>query len=105
MSGRDATPALGTRGEPGRWRRAVEGAAVGLHKRAWADGRWSYLFKSNTRYRASDGDVAEAAERMRGGGDVPGDVQGPMIHAAVWTWEVPLCFWLGGIASGSSFVA
>jgi formate-dependent nitrite reductase membrane component NrfD len=32
-------------------------------------------------------------------------VQGPMIHAAVWTWEVPLYFWLGGIASGSSFVA
>src|SRR5204863_1455368 len=23
----------------------------------------------------------------------------------VWTWEVPLYFWFGGVASGSSFVA
>jgi formate-dependent nitrite reductase membrane component NrfD len=28
-----------------------------------------------------------------------------MMHAAVWTWEVPLYFWFGGIASGSSWVA
>src|SRR4051794_40527987 len=102
---RDITPALGTRGEPGRWRRAVEGASVALHEGRWRDGRWSYLFKSDTRYRSSDGDLAEAADRMRGGEDVPSEVQGPMIHAAVWTWEVPLYFWLGGIASGSSFVA
>ena len=27
------------------------------------------------------------------------------MHAAVWTWEVPLYFWFGGIAAGSSFVA
>ena len=32
-------------------------------------------------------------------------VNGPMIKAPVWTWEVPLYFWFGGMASGSSFVA
>jgi formate-dependent nitrite reductase membrane component NrfD len=102
---RDTTPALGTRGEPGRWRRAVEGASVALHKRAWRDGRWSYLYKRDTRYRAGSGDVAAAAGRMRGGEKPPSEIQGPMMHAAVWTWEVPLYFWFGGIATGSSFVA
>jgi formate-dependent nitrite reductase membrane component NrfD len=110
MSARDTTPALGTRGEAGRWRRAVEGASVALHRDRWRDGRWSYLFKSDTRYAASgvaasSAGPTAAARRMRGGEEVPRDVQGPMIHAAVWTWEVPLYFWLGGIASGSSFVA
>jgi formate-dependent nitrite reductase membrane component NrfD len=42
---------------------------------------------------------------MRGGDEPPDEVQGPMMHAAVWTWEVPLYFWFGGIASGSSWVA
>jgi formate-dependent nitrite reductase membrane component NrfD len=42
---------------------------------------------------------------MRGGEEPPAEVQGPIIHAAVWTWEIPLYFWLGGIAGGSSFVA
>ena len=32
-------------------------------------------------------------------------VQGPVINAPVWTWEIPLYFWFGGIAAGSSFVA
>ncbi|HWM12267.1 MAG TPA: NrfD/PsrC family molybdoenzyme membrane anchor subunit, partial [Solirubrobacteraceae bacterium] len=32
-------------------------------------------------------------------------VQGPILNAPVWTWEVPLYFWFGGIAAGSSFVA
>jgi formate-dependent nitrite reductase membrane component NrfD len=106
--GRDISPALGTRGEPGRWRRAVEGAAVALHRRGWGDGRWSYIFGRDTRYRSEAPDesqVAEAARRMRGGEGVPVEVQGPIIHAAVWTWEIPLYFWLGGIAGGSSFVA
>ena len=106
--GRDVTPAVGSRGEPGPWRRAVDGAAVALHRRGWADGRWSYLFGRDTRYRASAADddrVAAAARRMRGGKEVPAEVQGPVMHAAVWTWEVPLYFWLGGLATGSSFVA
>ena len=28
-----------------------------------------------------------------------------MMKPAVWTWEVPLYFWFGGMASGSAFVA
>jgi formate-dependent nitrite reductase membrane component NrfD len=48
--------------------------------------------------------VAEANRRARGGEEFP-EVQGPIIRPAVWTWEVPLYFWVGGIASGSSFVA
>ena len=107
VGGRDVTPAVGTRGEPGRWRRAVEGALVGGHRRAWRDGRWSYLFKDDTRYaRASTPGADAAAERMRGGTELPAEgVQGPMLHPAVWTWEVPLYFWFGGVATGSSFVA
>jgi formate-dependent nitrite reductase membrane component NrfD len=108
-SSRDITPALGKPGEPGPWRRAVQGAAVGLHKRGWGDSRWSYIFGRDTDYRMErTGDATEveaAARRMRGGEDVPSGIQGPIMHPAVWTWEVPLYFWFGGIASGSSFVA
>ena len=32
-------------------------------------------------------------------------MHGPIIKAPVWTWEVPLYFWFGGVAAGSSFVA
>jgi formate-dependent nitrite reductase membrane component NrfD len=28
-----------------------------------------------------------------------------MMHPPVWTWEVPVYFWLGGLAAGASFVA
>jgi hypothetical protein len=35
----------------------------------------------------------------------PSAVGGPVIQRPVWTWEIPLYFWLGGIAAGSSFVA
>jgi formate-dependent nitrite reductase membrane component NrfD len=105
---RDMTPALGTGASPGRWRRAVADAAVALHQRAWKDSRWSYLFKADTRYATSEpppaGQVAEAARQARTG-EGPEIVQGPMMKPPVWTWEVPLYFWFGGIASGSSFVA
>ena len=47
--------------------------------------------------------VEEAARRARG--RPPDLVQGPMMKPPVWTWEIPLYFWLGGIAAGSSFVA
>jgi Polysulphide reductase, NrfD len=105
---RDITPAVGTRGQPGRWRRAVEGAAVALHRRAWRDGRDSYIFTPETDYAAAppdDWQVAAAARRMRGGEELTVEVEGPLMHAPVWTWEVPLYFWFGGIASGSSFIA
>jgi formate-dependent nitrite reductase membrane component NrfD len=110
--GRDTTPAVGRRGGPALWRRAVEGAPVALARRAWQDARWSYLYKDDTRYGASDGadanaKVQEAARRMRGAPELPEGVEptGPFIHAPVWTWEVPAYFFLGGVATGSSFVA
>ena len=34
-----------------------------------------------------------------------GEVAPGMMKPPVWTWEVPLYFWTGGIASGSAFVA
>ncbi|MBV8954326.1 MAG: polysulfide reductase NrfD [Solirubrobacterales bacterium] len=103
---RDMTPALGTRGGPGRWRRAVEHAPVAGFQRDWADARWSYLYRRDTSYRRAgdDREVRAAARRMRGGAQPPDTIQGPFIHPAVWTWEVPLYFWFGGIATGSAFV-
>jgi hypothetical protein len=116
--GRDTTPAVGTRGGPAGWRRAVEGGAVALAKQAWADARWSYLYKDDTAYRTREGDggdeagdanerIQAAARAMRGSTEVPEGVeaQGPFINAPVWTWEVPAYFFLGGVATGSSFVA
>jgi hypothetical protein len=48
--------------------------------------------------------VRGAARRARTGPG-PEIVQGPVVKPPVWTWEVPLYFWTGGIAAGSSFVA
>jgi formate-dependent nitrite reductase membrane component NrfD len=104
---RDTTPALGTRGEPGSWERAVPDAGVTLARPAWGDAGWSYLFGHDTSYaepEADPADVAAANRRMRGDSE-PEPVFGPVIHAPVWTWEVPLYFWFGGVASGASFVA
>ncbi len=104
--GRDMSPALGTRGEPGAWERAEPGARVALQRGGWADAAWSFLFKDDTQYASATADlpaVAQANRRMRGGEMPP--VRGPVISAPVWTWEVPLYFWFGGIAAGSSFVA
>jgi formate-dependent nitrite reductase membrane component NrfD len=105
---RDATPALGKPGAPASWRRAVEGASVALARRGWGDARWSFLYRrDDTGYadvEPQEGEVAAANRRGRAAA-VPPTVQGPFIKPAVWTWEIPLYFWLGGIASGSSFVA
>jgi formate-dependent nitrite reductase membrane component NrfD len=105
---RDTSPATGARGGPASWRRAVEGAQVALARRGWGDARWSYLFEEeDTRYAAARpqrGQVAQANRRMRSA-PVPDTVQGPFIKPPVWTWEVPVYFWVGGIAAGSSFIA
>jgi formate-dependent nitrite reductase membrane component NrfD len=102
-STRDTTPALGTPASPASWQRAEEGAAVALHVGEWRDGRWSYLYGADTQYGTPptnglpDGARHEPFDEDR--------IGGPMIHSPVWTWEVPLYFWFGGMAAGSSFVA
>jgi formate-dependent nitrite reductase membrane component NrfD len=100
-SPRDTTPAIGKRGGPGPWKRAREGARVALSKSRWGDMRWSYLYGADTNYAAGK----HAAGRPQPSEEVPERVQGPVLKPPVWTWEVPLYFWFGGIASGSSFVA
>jgi DMSO reductase anchor subunit len=109
IDGRDVTPAVGRRGEPGKWRRAVEGARVRGFKASFEDARWSFLYgDERARYVAAEeaeDEVREAARRMRGGTEVPVEVKGPVLRPNVWTWEVPAYFWFGGIASGASFVA
>ena len=103
--GRDVTPAVGIRGSAGVWERA--GEKVALAKESWGDSRWSFLYDKDTGYSSAspNGNVAEAARKARGGDEVTVDVQGPMIHAAVWTWQVPAYFFVGGMASGSAFVS
>ena len=105
---RDTTPALGKGGGPASWRHAVAGSRVALSQPGWADGRWSYLFGSDTSYATAEepprGFIPEANRRGRGG-TTPSEVQGPIMKAPVWTWEVPLYFWFGGMAAGGSFVA
>lgn len=106
MTERDTTPALGTHGEPGDWRRARPGARVALQRARWEDAAWSFLFKDDTRYADAPADldaVANVNRRMRGG--ELGPVNGPMLNAPVWTWEIPLYFWFGGVATGSWFVS
>jgi hypothetical protein len=106
---RDMRPATGEPASPAPWRRAVEGARVALHERGWADARWSFLYGGgDTRYAAADGaqdGVAAAARRMRRETPPPAELRGPFLQEPVWTWEVPLYFWFGGVAAGSSFVA
>ena len=98
MSTRDTTPAVGERGGP-RWARRAREAGVALARRDFGDMRWSFLYGRQTRYAG--------AERARETAGTPpeGEVVGPMMKPPVWTWEVPLYFWFGGIAAGSSFVA
>jgi formate-dependent nitrite reductase membrane component NrfD len=119
---RELEPAVGRRGGPGSWRRAKEGAPVAGARPAWADAAWSFLYGRDTKYAPGGAPVAgapgaatpdarplevvrAAARRARGGEEVPVEVHGPVMHAPVWTWEVPLYFFFGGVASGSAFVA
>jgi formate-dependent nitrite reductase membrane component NrfD len=104
---RDTTAATGTRGAPASWRRAQEGADVRLARPGWGDAQWSYLFTSDTEYADVQPEPGEVAAANRAGrlGPMPATVHGPVIKPPVWTWEVPLYFWIGGVASGSAFVA
>jgi formate-dependent nitrite reductase membrane component NrfD len=104
---RDPSPALGTPAEPARWRRALAGARVALHDGAWQEARWSYLYSGDSEYakpgEPPPAEIEEAARDARTG-DPPPVVQGPVMKPPVWTWEVPLYFWFGGMAAGSAFV-
>jgi polysulfide reductase-like protein len=98
-------PAVGVPGEPAFGERT--GAKVDLHVGVFKDGRWSYLYGKDTEYGSAMPNieaVRSAAKRAREG-ELPDTVQGPVMKPPVWTWEVPLYFWFGGIASGSAFVA
>jgi formate-dependent nitrite reductase membrane component NrfD len=104
---RDPRPALGTRGGPASWTAAEPGAPVPLSRPAFGDAQWSYLYKArDTGYaeaQPAEGQVAAANRRMRSA--TVSDIHGPFIHAPVWSWDVATYFWLGGMASGSAFVA
>jgi formate-dependent nitrite reductase membrane component NrfD len=104
---RDIRPALGTHGGPGPWTPAEQGAPVGLARPGFGDAQWSFLYKArDTGYAArqpAPGQIAAANRRMR---STPvSEIHGPFIKAPVWRWQVPVYFWVGGIASGSAFVA
>ena len=104
---RDIRPALGTHGEPGPWTAGEPAAPVALARPGFGDAQWSFLYKTrDTGYAATEptpGQVAAANRRMR---SAPlSEIHGPFIHAPVWSWEVATYFWVGGIASGSAFVA
>ncbi|HET8756655.1 MAG TPA: NrfD/PsrC family molybdoenzyme membrane anchor subunit [Solirubrobacteraceae bacterium] len=101
---RDITPAVGVPGQPAFGEKT--GEKVDLHIGVWQDGRWSYLYGEDTKYGAMpDLEAIRAASQKARTGPLPDQVAGPVIKAPVWTWEVPLYFWFGGIAAGSSFVA
>ena len=102
----DVQPALGSRGGPASWT-APPDASVSLARSNFADARWSFLYSpEETAYAEVEpepGEVAAANRRMRAA-PMP-DVLGPFLKAPVWSWEVPLYFWAGGVASGAAFVA
>jgi hypothetical protein len=81
-------PAVGKPGEPWFGERTGEPVPLAAHS--------SDLYA----------DTGYAAERPAHGEPGPmTDVAPGMMKPPVWTWEVPVYFWTGGIAAGSSFVA
>jgi formate-dependent nitrite reductase membrane component NrfD len=104
---RDTTPALGKPGGPAFGEKTDGGEKVALHIGQYKDGRWSYLYDKDTEYgsQAPDLEVIRDAARKARSGPLPDTIQGPIMHEPVWTWEVPLYFWFGGMASGAAFVA
>ena len=73
MSERDMRPAVGTPGGPASWRRAVAGAAVGLHQRGWKDAKWSSIYRRDTQLRLR----RAGRSRARGAGQPPGSPRRP----------------------------
>lgn len=53
---------------------------------------------------ARRGEVTAANLRMRPAA-MPQPVRGLFLHPNVWSWEVPVYFWFGGMASGAAFAA
>ena len=101
----DPEPAIGKPASPAFGEKS--GEKVQLHIGEWKDGRWSYLYGDDTADKDAEfdlEDVRQAAKDAREG-ELPKIIQGPILNPPVWTWEVPLYFWFGGIAAGSSFVA
>jgi hypothetical protein len=101
----DPEPAIGKPASPAFGEKT--GEKVQLHIGEWKDGRWSYLYGDDTDYKGAEfdlDDVRQAAKDAREG-ELPKIIQGPILNPPVWTWEVPLYFWFGGVATGSSFVA
>jgi hypothetical protein len=101
----DPKPAIGKPASPAFGEKS--GEKVELHIGEWKDGRWSYLYGDDTAYKDVEADLEALREAARDAreGDLPKIIQGPILNPPVWTWEVPLYFWFGGIAAGSSFVA
>jgi hypothetical protein len=97
-------PAVGERGGPASWERP-EGAIGGVRP-GFEDARWSFLYGEDTNYAppAPAGRVPGTRQQTHKKGEFR-HIQGPMMNAPVWTWEVPVYFWLGGLSSGASFVA
>ena len=107
MSDGDDRPALGSRGGPAPWERAVDDAGVELARPGWGDAGWSYIYGRDTGYadaEPAEDEIAQANLRRRTGA-LPESVQGPVLHRSVWSWEVPIYFWFGGVASGAAFSA
>ena len=84
-------------GEPPRRGRSSTAATRG---RRWSS---STARTRDTPARVPDRGVVRP--RAARAGRRAGEVNGPVINAPVWTWEVPLYFCFGGMAAGSSFVA
>ncbi|HEX3802134.1 MAG TPA: NrfD/PsrC family molybdoenzyme membrane anchor subunit [Solirubrobacteraceae bacterium] len=106
-SERDIRAAVGKAGGPASWKRAVSGAAVGLHQRDWQDAKWSSIFRRDTHYASAEPADPERVQEanLRGRrGEPPKIIQGPMMQGPVWTKEIPIYFWFGGMASGAAFV-
>lgn len=106
--GRDMRAALGAPGGPASWKRAVSDAGVALHKRNWQDASWSSIFRRDSGYASEEPADPERVERanLRGRrGEPPEVIQGPMMKGPVWTKEIPIYFWFGGMAAGASFVS